>query len=924
MGGPVAPLQWLESMQTKSLLIWFSCVVAGAYALTRVDSDYGFLGAFLGALVGWLVVSRARASTELEKRVAELEQAVALLTGQIEALSRGPVPLQAAVHRPEPAVAASHEAPQAPPSLEPAAAPPRIESIIEEPRATAVGSAPLGSPEPVPQSLFRRVFYGSALAKVGAALLLVALGSLLKLGTEYLQASIEARLGGVALLAIAMAVFGWRERGRRKWIAAALTAGGCAMFYLLVYFMWAGYRDWAGGGSLIGATTAFTLLVAIAGSCVLLGWIQASAALIVFAVSGAYAAPLLVGAQGDPWVLFSYYAAASALVFAASAVKDWRYLNLLAFALTATIGSVWAMDLYRPEWSRPAGVFVIVFFVLFSLGPVVHAMLRGARLQHPADAAMVIGTPLVALALLVPLMKPYPYGLAISVLAAGLYYFALCALLRQRPRGDMALMEQAHVLIGVALLTLAVPLAFGITATAAVLAIEGAALAALGLRHDRVTLAATGLSIELGAALYFLARAQEVLRRFPASNEILAGCVVLAIAAFLTSWMLRRHAAQRMPWARLATPVAIWGALWWFGGAISEIARYAPPGEAGAVTLAFLALFAWGMEWLGARMQLHRTRIATALFPYLVIVLALVTLARSAHVLDGWMLWVFPVALVVAYWILHRHERWQLAVPLTLPHVMLAWLVLVVVAQEWVFLVRRDYHAQLWQLVAWGTTLAMFAVTVSVLCIARVWPTRGRVAPTMRACGLPAIALGVLWVLYANAVNSGAWDLDYVPVFNPLDASSTLLLAVGTWMVAAARRLDPRTSPQLHQWMVWALAIGKFWWANATVARTVHHYGGVPYTAPALMSSVFFQAILSVVWTIAALAVMIWGTREASRKTWFVGFGILGAVGVKMVLFDLRHLGTAAWTFSLLGIALLVIAAGYFSPTPPRQSAEQA
>jgi len=72
---------------------------------------------------------------------------------------------------PEPAVAASHEAPQAPPSLEPAAAPPRIASIIEEPRATAVGSAPLGSPEPVPQSLFRRVFYGSALAKVGAALL---------------------------------------------------------------------------------------------------------------------------------------------------------------------------------------------------------------------------------------------------------------------------------------------------------------------------------------------------------------------------------------------------------------------------------------------------------------------------------------------------------------------------------------------------------------------------------------------------------------------------------------------------------------------------------------------------------------------------------------------------------------------------------
>jgi uncharacterized membrane protein len=66
---------------------------------------------------------------------------------------------------------------------------------------------------------------------------------------------------------------------------------------------------------------------------------------------------------------------------------------------------------------------------------------------------------------------------------------------------------------------------------------------------------------------------------------------------------------------------------------------------------------------------------------------------------------------------------------------------------------------------------------------------------------------------------------------------------------------------------------------------------------------------------------MVWGTRSASRATWFVGFGLLAVVGLKMVLFDLRHLGSASWTFSLLGISILVMAAGYFTPTPPRREA---
>lgn len=37
------------------------------------------------------------------------------------------------------------------------------------------------------------------------------------------------------------------------------------------------------------------------------------------------------------------------------------------------------------------------------------------------------------------------------------------------------------------------------------------------------------------------------------------------------------------------------------------------------------------------------------------------------------------------------------------------------------------------------------------------------------------------------------------------------------------------------------------------------------------------------------------------------------------MMVDLSNKGTALWTVSLIGIALLIIAASYFSPAPPKE-----
>ena len=101
-------------------------------------------------------------------------------------------------------------------------------------------------------------------------------------------------------------------------------------------------------------------------------------------------------------------------------------------------------------------------------------------------------------------------------------------------------------------------------------------------------------------------------------------------------------------------------------------------------------------------------------------------------------------------------------------------------------------------------------------------------------------------------------------------------------------------------------------------ARLGYYWADVPFRLDAMFDSVFVQSALSLLWTTAAIALMITATRRQNRGQWFSGFALLGLVGAKLLLVDLAHVGTLAWTASLIGVALLVLAASYFSPAPPK------
>ena len=82
---------------------------------------------------------------------------------------------------------------------------------------------------------------------------------------------------------------------------------------------------------------------------------------------------------------------------------------------------------------------------------------------------------LVSMALQMELVRDMVHGRATSALGAGIFYLALAAWLHRTRRETLRLLTESFLAIGVAFLTLAVPLWFDDVWTAATWAMEGAA-----------------------------------------------------------------------------------------------------------------------------------------------------------------------------------------------------------------------------------------------------------------------------------------------------------------------------------------------------------------------------------------------------------------------------------------------------------------
>jgi len=853
--------------------------------------------------------------TKLERELQDLREA-----------SPEPRPTPAAI--PDPVQRPRKPAFDLPPS-----SPPRVSALQPTPAASTTDKPPYTvapswtAPHSLATSaahqenpivaLLREYFTGgNALVRAGIVVLFFGVAFLLRYLAEHTHIPIELRLSGVAFGALVLLGLGWRLRSKRRGYALALQGGAIGILYLTIFSALHLY-------SLVTPSAAFALLAIVSAFGVALAVMQSSLAVVLLAVTGGFLAPFLASTgPGNHVALFTYFVVLNAVILAIAWFRSWRLLNLVGFAFTFVLGAVWGVLQYRPQDFTTTEPFLVLFFLMYVAIAILYSSRQAPKREHHIDGTIIFGTPIAAFGLQAAMLHDQRLALAYSALTVSALYVVLAWVLhRWRGEGQRRLVE-AFMALGVAFLTLAIPLALNGRWSAASWALEGAALIWVGCRQNRRLPRAFGALLHLAAG-GALALSINSGSSVPAGTY-LAGLMV-GLASVYAAVLVQANKAQLAEY-ELPFPgfLFLWGLLWWCIGGVSELAQHVDKAYVPASTLMFATATALLCSELARRAHMRIALLPAFGFLAAMLLFALRAAAELHHPLaqGGWLSW--PVAFLGMYLILRRQDDQLVEPMMNTLHAVTLWLLAALTSWELAWTISHSVGTSgSWSIIAWAIVPA-FTLAVLPAALPRIrWPLQvHRQAYLVLASTGLALYLG-LWSFETNlVVSSPSAPLPYLPLINPLDIMQLLVLFILARFCLRLRS-DPfvKGSDLDARPAGFALALLAFLWLNAALLRTLHLWTGIPYELRAMLDSQLVEAALSIFWAFLALATMLIATRTRTRTVWLTGAVLLGVVVIKLFLVDLSSIGTVERIVSFVGVGLLMLVLGYFSPLPPAAEA---
>ena len=673
--------------------MWFAGLIVGGLLGSLSGIAGGFLGAAAGAIAG-AIIGRSRnfagGDDKQSARLAALEFKIDHIYKSLEDIHRRLVHLEPPAGQAAPTISTNRAAADAPRHPIPAASDPvggeamslapaadrtvaatipvapamviaaEAEAPNDQLAAAAQANAstatagppdvesdmPSTSADAAAPAWWRRLFAGNIVAKAGVIILFFGVGFLLKYAYDHAMLPVPLRLGAVAVAGFGMLFGGWRLQSTRRLYGLILQGAGVGLLYLDVFFA---LRVFA----LIHPAAGFALFMVLGVAATLLAVRQDAKVLAVLGLTGAFMAPVLAGSrEGSHVVLFSYYTLLNGFILAISWFKAWRGLNLCGFIFTFIVGVFWGAHNYRPELFATVEPFVLIFFALYLVIPILFATRQPPQLRGLVDGTLVFGTPLSTAFMQAALVRDMPHGLALSAgCAAALYAVLALGVLR---RDGMRLLGETYIALATVFATMAIFFALDAYPTFALWTLEGAAIVWVGLRQRRLLARLFGIALQFGGAWLFLLHYADYALVNPWFNDFLFGCALIAIAGAITSWLMHKHRDVLIEGGEgAATVLLVWACGWWFAGGLHALHDGVPPAEFHAVALIFTAasfalaetIGGW-LAWPGLRL------IALAHLP--AIVLGMLTIG-SRHPFAGLGAVAWPLNFAVFFWCLH----WQ-------------------------------------------------------------------------------------------------------------------------------------------------------------------------------------------------------------------------------------------------------------------------
>ncbi|HDR2340915.1 TPA: DUF2339 domain-containing protein [Enterobacter kobei] len=779
--------------------------------------------------------------------------------------------------------------------------------------------APVSAPAPAAKqpsafggiltSLVRWFMQGNPLAKLGILLLFLGLSFLLRYTVEHSLFPLELRLVATALFAIILLAIGWRLRHKQPVYALILQGGATGILYLTVF---GAFRLW----QMLPMTLAFALLVAICAASVGLAVLQKALSLAMLASLGGYLAPLLLSTGGGNFVaLFSFYLLLSIGILAISIWQHWRELNLLGLLFTFGVGGLWGLNDYQPEHYWVCQLFLIANTLIFGVLCVALSLRAQEKGKQIIDGVLLFAPPLIGFGMQYGMTRHWEYGPALSALGYGAFYLSLAFLALRRYPSIRRRLVMAALAIGGGFATLAIPLALSARWTAMAWALEGLGILWLGMQQNQRRMSYSGtalLVLALGSALW--AQMDGV-----TSLSLLLIFAILSLCWLAAAWLWRKSVLP-VSWALSAG-----GLLFWIVallGASQRVLKQELPVLAGVLALS--AVSVWGWRQAAARLAWRELDASKWLLWPLMLVMVVYQLSHQQIVAAGWSNLAWCIALPAALMLLRRDgERLLPRVAMGL-HLTLCWMILLALAAELYWFAR----ALPWGMAAWGSGLAMAAGGGVILALSaavrrRAWPFGEW--PALYTCLAPipvVVALLVLLVV-TNFQDGVVYRQTWLPLVNPLEEGAAFALLGLVVFYRAVDRYYPALLAQARPWPAVAIMAFGFWWLNGALMRALAWYGDVAWNMASLWDSRLIQTTFALFWMLIALVAMVHATRRASRQEWLCGAALLGVVMVKLMLVDSAGGGGLSRAVAFIGVAILVLIVGYFSPLPPKTGDEK-
>jgi uncharacterized membrane protein len=851
------------------------------------------LALLLAVGVLWVIVwvwSRLLLVAKLERRIQALEMERRLPTSSEKATEKLDLPSVLDVGPPE-AISTP------PPMVRPLPLPPPLPPSLDQ----SAPEQPVVE-KPFMQSMWLKKLFGeNPVVRIGLLVFLLGISFLVRLAAQAGLFPPELRLLIATGAGVALLTLGWKFRTTRPTFALPLQGGAMGIMLLVVF---AAFRLF----ELLSAGVALSFAVGIVIATGFLAVLQNARSLAFLGLVAGFAAPLLLSTgSGNHVALFAYYGVLNAAVFGIAWFRSWRVLHLSAFIFTYGIGIIWGVLDYQSIHFWSCELFLWLYYILFATTAWLFARRSYQGVFGYVDGTLTFGLPLATLAIQYTLVEYNGMAMAWSAVVLSLHHLCLAFWLWRTIRLGRAehlrTFAETLAVLGTIFASLALPLALSERATAIAWAIEGAGLAYLGLRQQRIW------SLSIGTLLLIAAW----IMHWNLEQAHWVATTVIAVSLFSYAWCIE-HLPTR--W-NLAKAISILPLLGLWGLLLHDVTRFISHWEStlGSITLVIIAVAAV-LRW---------SRPAWMVWP-LVIYWLLAVLVEGVSLLDRPSQQGF-------------FQNYNWTTYLLLPIFSVLGLVLVRY-RSLLSLKNQDWlQGLLFYGILWFISVSIYTNTHALVSRNHSdWAFLGLCVPSVIALGLVGsrfmrekffdrwssvlyagagmapLVLGVVILAVSGLAHAAAFTpIPYLPLINPLD----LLLAL---VILFLLRLPKTVWNALHcadlrYWVIPLLLLLAF--PGASLNRIFHFYGGVTWDWSILWNERGLQAGWSLLLTAEALGLMWWAARRSLRVLWMGGALLLALAVLKLFLVDLSGQGTVARIVSFLGVGALMVAIGYFSPLPP-------